>query len=428
MSEYSREHAIKSIASLIGDSKNKMNILNYLNGLPQSSRFYKLEMNTSRVSRDCIKQLIGKDGFFFKDVTERNSLDFIWYNQHTRKIEVWGQIETLYQGAAEIDQRLLYILDCNYRRQMQMHDNQDSRQEPREQQSRPKPLVQKVETGNTYATWTRGLNNIPEDVKDLGYVVGNGDELGQDNHNFSKTDYERLIQSDKNWKSINPSDLDVGGGAQSKLRKGENEHHNKIFKDKEGPFLTGGTIQERLATCHEFLREGVSKARTLRALYPEVESRLTYESVRPTLDSLGGGAMWALGTTDGHIGKCSSDMKFLPNLGFKGLKKGNTLEKSIDIISQNLAGLEGNLWVAGCIPFLLLNEDETFSDLYIPAIKSPNTIVQFSSGYLIDRLDLFKTATRKGKPDELTRYNAALFKGVLQRLGRSVNVIFGSRM
>ena len=33
---------------------------------------------------------IGKDGCYFKKTTERSGVEYIWYNDDTRVIEIWG--------------------------------------------------------------------------------------------------------------------------------------------------------------------------------------------------------------------------------------------------------------------------------------------------------------------------------------------------
>lgn len=58
----------------------------------KTHQLYHAEVNVENVSTDSIKQVIGKDGCYFKLTTENYDLDFIWHDRNNQKILVWGPI------------------------------------------------------------------------------------------------------------------------------------------------------------------------------------------------------------------------------------------------------------------------------------------------------------------------------------------------
>lgn len=43
-----------------------------------------------------IKRLIGKDGYYFKNITDKFKLRYVWYNKQTQDIEIWGSNDKIF--------------------------------------------------------------------------------------------------------------------------------------------------------------------------------------------------------------------------------------------------------------------------------------------------------------------------------------------
>ena len=70
-------------------------------------QLYYVEVNVESVCEDTLKQVIGKDGCYFKLTTEKYDLDFIWHDRNNQKILVWGpRAENIMNGLQQINFRI----------------------------------------------------------------------------------------------------------------------------------------------------------------------------------------------------------------------------------------------------------------------------------------------------------------------------------
>lgn len=53
-----------------------------------------------------MKQVIGQDGCFFKQLTQRESLDFLWHNKKKQCIEIWGDQQFVVLGKHAIQNQI----------------------------------------------------------------------------------------------------------------------------------------------------------------------------------------------------------------------------------------------------------------------------------------------------------------------------------
>jgi len=68
---------------------------------------YKSIMDIHTIPDDVMKQVIGRNGYYFILTTTLCDLDFIWHNTHTHQIELWGPSEeNLNNGMMEINKRI----------------------------------------------------------------------------------------------------------------------------------------------------------------------------------------------------------------------------------------------------------------------------------------------------------------------------------
>jgi len=69
---------------------------------------YKLVLDVSNVSVENMKQVIGRDGYYFHITTNLCGLDFIWHNHTTQQIEFWGpSAKNVHNGKKEIMKRIM---------------------------------------------------------------------------------------------------------------------------------------------------------------------------------------------------------------------------------------------------------------------------------------------------------------------------------
>ena len=59
-----------------------------------------------------IKRVIGKNGYYFYLTTERNQLDFIWYDRFTHQFLFWGDKPNLIRGMSIMLSRLQDKVDA----------------------------------------------------------------------------------------------------------------------------------------------------------------------------------------------------------------------------------------------------------------------------------------------------------------------------
>ena len=59
---------------------------------------FQYSYDVSHVPISIIKQIIGRDGYYFKMTTQNFNIDFIWYNKQSRKIEFFGYITNILEA------------------------------------------------------------------------------------------------------------------------------------------------------------------------------------------------------------------------------------------------------------------------------------------------------------------------------------------
>ena len=58
--------------------------------VPPFANEYLSKVSTQNCSTELIKMTVGKDGAFFKELTEQNNMCYIWHNISENMIEIWG--------------------------------------------------------------------------------------------------------------------------------------------------------------------------------------------------------------------------------------------------------------------------------------------------------------------------------------------------
>jgi len=53
-------------------------------------QLYYTEINVDKYTEECLKQVIGKEGCYFKLTTQNYDIDFIWHDRKNKKIQFWG--------------------------------------------------------------------------------------------------------------------------------------------------------------------------------------------------------------------------------------------------------------------------------------------------------------------------------------------------
>jgi hypothetical protein len=57
-----------------------------------------------------MKQVIGKEGCYFKQFTQQTGVKYIWHNRNSNEIEIWGPQHCLENAGAYIQYRLYIVL------------------------------------------------------------------------------------------------------------------------------------------------------------------------------------------------------------------------------------------------------------------------------------------------------------------------------
>ena len=59
---------------------------------------------------DVMKQVIGRDGCYFKQITEQTGVSYIWHQRDTNKVEIWGPQNLLQLAVSSIQYRLYTVI------------------------------------------------------------------------------------------------------------------------------------------------------------------------------------------------------------------------------------------------------------------------------------------------------------------------------
>ena len=59
---------------------------------------------------DVLKQVIGRDGCYFKQITEQTGVSYIWHQRDSKKIEIWGPQNLLQLAVSSIQYRIYMVM------------------------------------------------------------------------------------------------------------------------------------------------------------------------------------------------------------------------------------------------------------------------------------------------------------------------------
>ena len=59
---------------------------------------------------DVMKQVIGRDGCYFKQITEQTGVSYIWHQRNSNKVEIWGPQNLLQLAVSSIQYRIYTVL------------------------------------------------------------------------------------------------------------------------------------------------------------------------------------------------------------------------------------------------------------------------------------------------------------------------------
>lgn len=76
---------------------------------PPTGRAHYTELDVSEYPVEVMLTMIGKGGKGFYDITDYLGLEYLWYNDERKVIELWGPWESLRDGAKS---KLLKLVDC----------------------------------------------------------------------------------------------------------------------------------------------------------------------------------------------------------------------------------------------------------------------------------------------------------------------------
>lgn len=73
---------------------------------------YKIPVEESNdIHVQLIKQLIGNSGRYFIHLTQDGKLRYLWYDRHTKSIDIWGQESRIPKCIKKIELRIYKILN-----------------------------------------------------------------------------------------------------------------------------------------------------------------------------------------------------------------------------------------------------------------------------------------------------------------------------
>ena len=64
---------------------------------------------------DIIRQVIGRDGCYFKQITQNAGVYYIWHKRKEGHIEIWGPEENLQKAIQQIHNRLYFVISNMHR-------------------------------------------------------------------------------------------------------------------------------------------------------------------------------------------------------------------------------------------------------------------------------------------------------------------------
>ena len=91
-----------------------MDKLNQPNGYAPPLEF-PMETISGNFETNVLKQVIGREGCYFKQITEKSGVKYIWHNRETNQIEIWGPKHCIHQAIISIYYRVYSVLNSMYR-------------------------------------------------------------------------------------------------------------------------------------------------------------------------------------------------------------------------------------------------------------------------------------------------------------------------
>ena len=72
-----------------------------------------------------MKQVIGKEGCYFKKTTENTNVEYIWYDMDDKTIKIWGELENTLNATTIIEGRLYRIIDRMMKQNVELNEYSD---------------------------------------------------------------------------------------------------------------------------------------------------------------------------------------------------------------------------------------------------------------------------------------------------------------
>lgn len=86
------------------------------NTVTNNSNNYDPPLNSPYTQMDCkfeadiIRQVIGREGCYFKQITQKTGVYYIWHKRKEGHIEIWGPEENLQKAIHQIHNRLYFVI------------------------------------------------------------------------------------------------------------------------------------------------------------------------------------------------------------------------------------------------------------------------------------------------------------------------------
>mgnify|MGYP001365383636 CR=1 FL=1 len=72
------------------------------------------------LTKDLVRKLIGKNGYFFNVITKASKVKYLWYDNLRKVIEIWGPMSCIAEAKNRLSDRMQRILKES------QHDTNDS--------------------------------------------------------------------------------------------------------------------------------------------------------------------------------------------------------------------------------------------------------------------------------------------------------------
>ena len=72
-------------------------------------------VSVSNVPDSTMLKIIGKNGFFFKKITQQCQANYLWWNKESKVIEIWGSHKCMALTKYNVEYHVNHINDENYK-------------------------------------------------------------------------------------------------------------------------------------------------------------------------------------------------------------------------------------------------------------------------------------------------------------------------